>query len=80
MAGGVPDDDEDLDNEDDEDDGDDRPTVQEASARVGRVTVEGAGAFLALFAYPLAVNLLKGGPPRMWGWVRAKWINQPYSG
>lgn len=40
--------------------------------------MEGAGAFLALLIYPLAVNLLNGGPAQMWGWVRAKWINQPY--
>jgi hypothetical protein len=39
---------------------------------------EGAGALLALFLYPLAVNLLNGGPAQMWGWVKAKWLNQPY--
>lgn len=33
---------------------------------------------LALFAYPLLVNLLKGGPAQMWGWVAAKWANKPY--
>lgn len=42
--------------------------------------VEGAGALLALFAYPLAVNLLLGGPAQMWGWVKAKWVNEPYGG
>lgn len=36
--------------------------------------------FLALFAYPLLVNLLTGGPAQMWGWVKAKWLNQPYGG
>lgn len=40
---------------------------------------DGAGLALALFGYPLAVNLLLGGPARMWGWVRAKWVNQPYA-
>lgn len=34
-----------------------------------------SGAFLALFAYPLAFNLIKGGPAQMWQWVRAKFIN-----
>jgi hypothetical protein len=38
-------------------------------------TVEGAGAILALFAYPLAVALLNGGPPLMWQWIRAKFTN-----
>ena len=71
------DDDEDERGDDDEDD---RPTVREASARLGHVAVDGAGAFLAVFAYPLFLNLLKGGPAQMWGWVRAKWTNQPYAG
>jgi hypothetical protein len=44
-----------------------------------RAAVEGAGAFLALFAIPLLVNLLEGGPAQMWGWVKAKWLNQPYA-
>lgn len=35
---------------------------------------------LAVFAYPLLVNLLNGGPAQMWGWVKAKWVNQPYGG
>lgn len=30
---------------------------------------------LALFAYPLLVNLLNGGPSLMWQWVKAKWVN-----
>jgi len=37
-----------------------------------------SGAFLALFAWPLIFNLLRGGPARMAGWIRAKFINQPY--
>lgn len=43
-------------------------------------TVSGnpSGAFLALFAWPLTFNLLRGGPRQMWGWVAAKFINQPY--
>ena len=44
-----------------------------------RAAVEGAGAFLALFAIPLLVNLLEGGPAQMWGWVKAKWLNEPYA-
>jgi len=35
---------------------------------------------LALFLYPLLVNGLQGGPAQAWGWVKAKWINQPYGG
>lgn len=44
-----------------------------------RAAVEGAGAFLALFAIPLIVNLIEGGPAQMWGWVKAKWLNEPYA-
>src|SRR5579859_7896487 len=44
------------------------------------VTEQGAGLLVALFAWPLGVNLLRGGPPRMWGWIKAKFINQPYTG
>lgn len=39
---------------------------------------EGAGAILALFAYPLLVNALRGGPAQAKGWLAAKFINQPY--
>lgn len=35
---------------------------------------------LALFVFPLAINLLNGGPSLMWGWVKAKWFNAPYGG
>jgi hypothetical protein len=45
-----------------------------------RAGQEGAGVLLALFAYPLLANLLRGGPPQMWGWVKAKWVNEPYAG
>jgi hypothetical protein len=41
-------------------------------------TTQGSGAFLALFIYPLALNFLRGGQAQAWGWVKAKWINQPY--
>jgi hypothetical protein len=41
---------------------------------------DGAGAVLALFAYPLLINALKGGPAQAKGWVAAKFINQPYGG
>lgn len=41
-------------------------------------TTEGSGAFLALFIYPLALNFLRGGQAQAWGWVKAKWLNQPY--
>lgn len=36
---------------------------------------EPSGWLVALFAYPLAVNLLKGGPPQMWDWIKAKFTN-----
>jgi hypothetical protein len=39
---------------------------------------EGAGAFLALLVYPLVVNFLIGGRARAFGWVKAKWVNEPY--
>jgi hypothetical protein len=39
---------------------------------------DGAGAILALFAYPLLVAALKGGPAAAKGWLAAKFINQPY--
>jgi hypothetical protein len=76
------DDDEDQDDEpedvDDDEDQDDEP---EQSGRGGRSIVsEGAGAMLAVFLYPLLINLLNGGPPQMWGWVKAKFINEPYGG
>lgn len=37
-----------------------------------------SGFLVAMFIYPLAVNFIKGGPPRMWGWIKAKFINEPY--
>jgi hypothetical protein len=43
-----------------------------------RFATDGAGAFLALLVYPFAINYLRGGFPRAWGWVKAKWVNQPY--
>lgn len=39
------------------------------------MTHDGAGALLALFLYPAALHLIKGGPGEMWAWVRAKWAN-----
>ncbi len=45
--------------------------------RVSTVTSQGGGLVLALVLYPLGLNLLKGGPARMWAWVKAKWVNQP---
>lgn len=39
---------------------------------------EGSGAFLAFFIYPLVLNFLRGGQGRAWGWVKAKWVNEPY--
>jgi len=29
--------------------------------------------------YPLAINFLQGGPAQMFGWIKAKWVNQPYT-
>lgn len=37
-----------------------------------------AGVLLALVVYPILANLLIGGPGRAWGWITAKWINEPY--
>lgn len=54
------------------------PSSSSSPAAARSFGVEGAGAFLALFCYPMLVNLLSGGPAQMWGWIRAKWINQPY--
>src|SRR5258708_29780017 len=48
-----------------------------AAGRVSTVTSQGGGLVLALVAYPLGLNLLKGRPARMWAWVKAKWVNQP---
>ncbi len=61
-------------------------TARSAPARVpsktsvAKVTHQGAGLLVAAFVWPLGVNLLKGGPGQMWGWVKAKFINQPYTG
>lgn len=34
---------------------------------------------LAFFVvWPLVMNLLRGGPPQMLGWLKAKLINEPY--
>ena len=41
---------------------------------------EPAGWLVALFAYPLAVNLLKGGPKQMWAWIDAKFTNNASGG
>jgi hypothetical protein len=38
-----------------------------------------SGAILALFLYPLGFALVKGGPAEMWGWVKAKFFNEPYN-
>ncbi len=47
--------------------------------RARTVSAEGAGGLLALFAYPIGLNLIRGGPAQAWGWVRAKWFNEPYA-
>lgn len=44
----------------------------------GGIGEQASGALLALFLWPLLLNLVRGGPAQMWGWVKAKWINQPY--
>lgn len=44
----------------------------------GGMAEQASGALLALFAWPLLLNLVRGGPPQMWGWLKAKFINQPY--
>jgi hypothetical protein len=43
------------------------------------VIEQGSGVLAALVIYPLVMNLVKGGPAQMWGWVKAKWLNQPYA-
>lgn len=50
-----------------------------ASPQAGRVADQASGLVVAMFAYPLVLHLLLGGPGRMWGWVKAKFINQPYT-
>lgn len=45
----------------------------------GSIGQETGGALLVLFLWPLTFNLVKGGPAQMWGWIKAKFINQPYS-
>lgn len=45
----------------------------------GGVGQETGGALVALFLWPLIFNLVKGGPAQMWGWVKAKFVNEPYS-
>lgn len=50
--------------------------LAQAGGQVVHYGQEGAGALLALFAYPMFIALLRGGPPAMWAWVRAKWANQ----
>src|SRR5579859_6553439 len=60
-----------------------KPTSSRAgspTSRTSTVTQQGAGLLVAAFAWPIGVNLLKGGPGAMWGWIKAKFINQPYSG
>lgn len=44
----------------------------------GGMAEQASGALLALIAWPLLLNLVRGGPAQMWGWIKAKWINQPY--
>lgn len=58
----------------------DRQSALAARFRGRGVAGEGAGAVLALFAYPLLVNGLRGGPAQAKGWLAAKFINQPYGG
>ena len=54
-------------------------TSTPASAR-GPVTEQIGGGLLAFFVvWPLVMNLLKGGPPQMLGWLKSKLINEPYS-
>lgn len=51
-----------------------------SGGRGGKVTDYGGGLVVAAFAWPLGLNLLKGGPAQMWGWVKAKFLNEPYAG
>lgn len=37
-----------------------------------------AGGVLAVFLWPMVFNTVKGGPRQLWGWIKAKWINEPY--
>jgi hypothetical protein len=64
------------------------PATTAAPPAATRFTLPGAGdgpaaqaggAVFALFLWPLIFNLVKGGPGQMWGWVKAKFINEPYS-
>lgn len=46
----------------------------------GGIGQQAGGAVLALFLWPMVWNLVQGGPGQMWGWIKAKWINEPYAG
>ena len=45
----------------------------------GGAAHQAGGAVLALFLWPLILNLVRGGTGQMWGWVKAKFVNEPYS-
>ncbi len=47
--------------------------------RASTASAEGAGGLLALFAYPVLMNLLRGGPAQARGWFAAKFFNEPYN-
>ena len=65
--------------EDAADETEQEPQPTTPGPRSSRAGEQVGGSIVAFFvAYPLALNLLKGGPPRMWGWIKAKWVNEPY--
>ena len=77
---GDEDDQDEEDGQDEEGDGNDDARWAAQQLQLKRRGGQGAGAFLALFAYPLLLNLLDGGPSQMWGWVQAKFVNKPFGG
>lgn len=51
--------------------------VESVRGRAGIVD-DGAGFVLGLLLYALALNYLQGGAAQARGWIRAKFLNQPY--
>jgi hypothetical protein len=60
---------------------DDRAAARAASPpaqRINTASNDVAGGLLALFLYPIGLNLVLGGPSQAAGWIRAKFINEPF--
>lgn len=73
--GGDVDDDEDQ--ADDEEDAGPQPGPRTQAAREGGPALS-AGLVLGLIAYSMAIQVFKGGPSQLGGWIKAKLINEPW--